>query len=125
MNSNSQDNVYAAPSAAPGPLQTIEGAGWSKFWGIMTLIGGALFSITIIGAVIGIPYILAGLAAIRAADEIGRYNSTRDPAASVRAASEYARHFKIMAILTIVTLALYIVGVAVALVLGLTTAANS
>ncbi len=68
-NINPYESVNAGPpsgySAAAGTVQVlaplVEKAGWMKFIGILCIIGGALYCITIIGAIWGIPFILAGL----------------------------------------------------------------
>lgn len=108
MDQISQDNAYAPPTATTGGTTPITGTGWVKFWGILTLIGGASMCMTIIMLPLGIPYVLAGIAAMKGADETNSFNASRDPETADRALREFVKHFKMVGIVTLVILVVYL-----------------
>lgn len=126
MDSVSNDNAYAPPVTGPGsPAAPITGTGWAKFWGVLTLIGGVMLCLSIVGIILGIPYIIAGLAVIKGADETTNFNITREPEAADRALREFIRHFRIVGIVTVVTIGLYILAVLVFVLAGVAGMAES
>ena len=48
--------VSSTPYSTVKPL-----SGWATFFGVLIIICGALYSITIIGAIVGVPFIIAGV----------------------------------------------------------------
>ncbi len=93
------------PPAVQSMLRSMGGD--MKFVGIMTIIGGAISCLTIIGAAIGIPYIFAGIRLKDAAATFEGYAVNAD-AGNLRTALELqGRYFRIIKILIIVGLALF------------------
>ncbi len=77
-----------------------------RFVGLFVIIYGVLNCITIIGALIGVPLIFAGLRMREAADQFHYFRMTNDPA-SMRSGFELqGRYFHIIKILIIVALVL-------------------
>jgi hypothetical protein len=87
-----------------------------KFVGIFTIIYGALTCLSIIGALIGVPLIYAGMRIREAADDYTRFQATNDNIALKSAFEKQAKYFNILKILIIVALVftvLYIILVIV------------
>lgn len=85
-----------------------------KFVGIFTIIYGAIMCLSIIGALIGIPLIIAGLRIRESADEYNLFQASNDKNALRRAFEKQSKYFRIQKILIIVGLvlfALYIIGI--------------
>jgi hypothetical protein len=82
-----------------------------KFVGIFVIIIGALNCLSIIGAIVGIPYIFIGMRIREAADQFEIFKMTND-ARAMRAGFELqARYFKIVKILIIIGLILMVLGI--------------
>lgn len=93
-----------------------------RFVGWFYIIYGAITSLTIIGAIVGVPLLIGGLRLREAADEFEGYQRNNDFDAIVRGLERQSRFFfiqKVFAILTIVFLVLYIVFLAVIISTGL------
>jgi len=84
-----------------------------KFVGLFTIIYGALTCLSIIGAVIGIPLIFAGMRIREAADEFTMFQSANDNKALRRAFEKQGRYFNILKILIIVALVLTVIYIIV------------
>ena len=84
-----------------------------KFVGIFTIIYGGLTCLSIIGAVIGIPLIFAGMRIREAADEFTIFQSSNDSKALRRALEKQGRYFNILKILIIVALVLTVIYIIV------------
>lgn len=80
-----------------------------KFVGIFTIIYGGLTCLSIIGAIIGIPLIFAGIRLREAADEYTRFQATNDNVALKRAFELQGKFFNIVKILIIVSLVLTVI----------------
>ena len=92
-----------------------------RFVGWFYIIYGALTSLTIIGAIVGVPLLISGLRLREAADEFDVYLRNHDFDAIVRGLERQGRFLflqKVFAILTIVFLVLYILFMAVAISTG-------
>ncbi|MEW6507792.1 MAG: DUF5362 domain-containing protein [Bacteroidota bacterium] len=82
-----------------------------KFVGIFVIIIGALNCLSIIGAIVGIPYIFIGMKIREAADQFEIFKMTND-ARAMRAGFELqAKYFKIVKILIIIGLVLMVLGI--------------
>lgn len=85
-----------------------------KFVGLFTIIYGAITCLSIIGALIGVPLIIAGLRLREAADEYKMFQISNDKN-SLRIAfekqSKYFNILKILIIVSLVLLVLYIIGI--------------
>ncbi len=85
-----------------------------KFVGMFTIIYGVLTSLSIIGAIIGVPLIFAGLRIREAADEFNAFRLTNDNSSLKRGFELQGKYFYIQKIIIIVGLvltALYIIGI--------------
>lgn len=85
-----------------------------KFIGIYYIISGVLASLSIIGAIVGIPLLISGLRLREAADELNTFRSTNDSSSLRRGFELQGKFFriqKIIIIVTIVIVALYIIGI--------------
>lgn len=87
-------------------------AQYMKFIGILQIIGGALYCITIIGAIIGVPVIFMGIRLREAADGFKKYlssNSTEDISFAIdRQTKSYFIQF-ILAIIGLVVFGIYLI----------------
>lgn len=83
-----------------------------KFVGLVTLIYGVLLSLTIIGAVVGLPTIFIGIRIRESANQFAIFKSTNN-ASALKAGfdyqSKYFRLIKILIIIGLVLTAIYIV----------------
>ena len=85
-----------------------------KFVGMFTIVYGVLTSLSIIGAIIGVPIIFAGLRIREAADEFNAFRLTNDNSSLKRGFELQGKYFYIQKIIIIVGLvltALYIIGI--------------
>jgi hypothetical protein len=107
-----------APSGAIAPPQGMSGD--MKFVGLMYIIFGAFACLSIIGAIIGIPMIIAGLRARESGDAYTAY-SGGDGSALSRAFVGQAGCFKMLKVIMIIQLvciALYFLFIIVMIALG-------
>ncbi len=92
-----------------------------RFVGWFYIVYGALSSLTIIGAIVGIPLLISGLRLREAADEFDVYQRNHDFDAIVRGIERQGKFFliqKIFAILTIIFLILYMLFLAMMIGIG-------
>jgi hypothetical protein len=85
-----------------------------KFIGMFYIIYGVFTSLSIIGAVIGIPLLISGLRIREAADELNTFRVTNDSSALRRGFELQGKFFRIQKIIIIVGLviaALYIIAI--------------
>ena len=90
-----------------------------KFVGLFTIIYGGLTCLSIIGAVIGIPLIIAGLRIREAADEYNFFRTTNDSKALRRAFEKQQKYFNILKILIIVGLVLFVLYIIAIMIFGI------
>jgi len=83
-------------------------SGDMKFVGVFYMILGVLYCLTIVGAVIGIPFIICGIRLRESADSFNMYLSTSDDSMLERALERQSRFFFIQKVLMIIALALII-----------------
>ena len=86
----------------------LSGGIWPQIMGGFSVVVGALYSLTIIGAIIGIPAIFMGLAMFRGGSHAKAYCASQNDADGLMAASEFMRFFRIYGIMTCVSLVLVI-----------------
>ncbi|MCB1327535.1 MAG: hypothetical protein H7A21_14070 [Spirochaetales bacterium] len=116
-------NVYQTPT---GQIQQgsqgaiVRGAGWSKFIGILYIIGGALYSITIFYAPIGVPMVFAGLRIMKGGEQAEMYARSGDPNQAVQAMHEYVAGMRILGIMAVIGFAVGFVILAVVIALAAT-----
>jgi hypothetical protein len=92
-------------------------AGWMKFMGIMSIIGGCLQALSIFGLVIAWLPIWMGVVLTKAGAKAGEYADKGDFASLESLTGQLKTYFTISGILIIVSLALSIVAVVTVLVL--------
>jgi hypothetical protein len=97
-----------APSSSLAPPPGL--AGDMKFVGLFTIIGGALNCLSIIGALIGVPAIIAGLKLREAGDGYAAL-AAGDPAGLQRSYAGQATFFKIQKIFIIIGLIMLALGI--------------
>lgn len=88
-------------------------SGWLKFLGIMNIISGALTALSIWGIIIAWLPIWLGVLLLQAANRINTARFTQNKGELITMMDKLRLYFVIQGILTIVTIALVIVGVAV------------
>jgi hypothetical protein len=81
-----------------------------RFVGMFIIIYGALSCLSIIGAIIGIPYIFIGLRMREAADQFDVFRANNDVRAMRFGFELQAKYFKIIKILIIIMLVLMVLG---------------
>ena len=95
-------------------------AGWAKFIGIMTIVGGCLQVLTIFGIVIAWLPIWMGVVLLKAGSKAGEYADKGDPAALEGMTGQLKTYFIISGVTIIVSFALtIIVMIACAILVGL------
>ena len=85
-----------------------------KFLGIFYIIYGVLASLSIIGAIIGIPLLISGLRLREAADELNSFRGTNDSSYLRRGFELQGKFFRIQKIIIIVGIVitvLYVLGI--------------
>jgi hypothetical protein len=112
-----QDTPPPTPPAPTQPVYTPAGAfdiqkmiGDMKFVGIFNVVMGAITCLSCIGAITGIPTIIAGLRLKDSAESFMMYSTSNDNAHLTDALSKQSRYFfilKVLAIITIVLVVLY------------------
>lgn len=90
-----------------------------RFVGIFFIIVGVLYSLTIIGAVMGIPLIISGLRLRESSDSFSSYMLSGDNNMLERALERQSRFFfiqKIFIIITLIVMVVYIIAIIVLIV---------
>lgn len=90
-----------------------------RFVGMFYIIIGAMYSITIIGAIMGIPLIISGLRLRESSDSFSSYLLSADNNMLERALERQERFFfiqKIFIIITLVVMVLYIIAIIVVII---------
>jgi len=90
-----------------------------RFVGIFFIIVGVLYSVTIIGAILGIPLIISGLRLRESSDSFSSYMLSSDNNMLERALERQSRLFfiqKIFIIITLVFMVLYIIAIIVLII---------
>ncbi len=90
-----------------------------RFVGMFYIIIGALYSLTIIGAIMGIPLIISGLRLRESSDSFSSFVFSGDNNMLERALERQSRFFfiqKIFIIITLVVMVLYIIAIIVLIV---------
>jgi hypothetical protein len=93
-------------------------SGDMKFVGVFYMILGVLYCLTIVGAVIGIPFIICGIRLRESADSFNMYISTNDGSMLERAIERQSKFFFIQKVLMIIALALIILYIILIFVFG-------
>lgn len=92
-----------------------------RFVGVFAIVIGGLYTVTIIGAIMGVPLIFIGIRLREATENFDMYSRTDDKVMLERAFEKQQRAFyiqKILIIVYIVFMALYFAAIAVFLIIG-------
>jgi Family of unknown function (DUF5362) len=92
-------------------------AQYMKFMGILQIIGGAVYCITIIGALIGVPVIYMGIRLREAAEGFKKYIASDSKQDLSYAIDRQTRSYFIQFILAIVSLALLVIYIVILIAL--------
>ena len=92
-------------------------AGYMKFIGILQIIGGAIYCLTIIGAIIGVPVIYMGIRLREAAEGFEKYLASDSKQDLSNAIEKQTKSFFIQFVLAIISLAL--LGIYIIVLIGL------
>ncbi len=125
----SQENPYAATLQSSTSSSEVgyafkplyERKGMISLIGVLLIIGGAIYCLTIIGAIIGIPFIIMGLSLRSAASNLTQGIEAQAAGAFEQASTDIAKFFFIAGILAIIGLifnVLYIGFIIVAVAMG-------
>jgi len=79
---------------------------YMSFIGLLSMIGGVLYCLTIIGAIIGVPYFIMGKRLRESADAFNGYSASSSAGDLETAIDKQTRAFFIMYVLAIVSLIL-------------------
>jgi len=90
-----------------------------NFVGIFYIIVGALYSLTIIGAVLGIPLIICGLRLRESSTSFTSYVVTNDESMLERALERQSRFFFIQKVFMIITLVIFVIYIIIFLIFGI------
>ena len=88
-----------------------------KFLGIVAIIYGILNCLTIIGAIVGVPYIFAGLRLKESAESFEFFSKNNDEVALQQAIERQKRFFYIIKILTIIGIVLAVLFIAIYIII--------
>ncbi len=109
IENNSASSSYKPPS--PFQLSFDKMVGDMRFVGMFSIIYGAIISLSIFGAVIGIPIIIVGLKMREAADQFAIFKTTNDAVAMRSGFELQGKFFKIIKILIIVSLVMMLISI--------------
>jgi len=107
---SSLNQTLATPSISSISRVLASGAGWMKFVGIMVIIPGVLYCLTIIGAIIGWLPIWVGILIMQAADAIERAERGNDVVALEMALEKIRKLFTITGVMMLIYLGLIILA---------------
>ncbi len=82
-----------------------------KFLGIISIIYGILNCLTIFGALVGVPFIFAGIRLKESGDSFGFYSTNYDEMALQQAIERQKRFYFIMKVLVIITIVISLLAI--------------
>ncbi len=116
-------NPYSAPASATSPGAATgsgnirqfaailaENAGWAKLLGVVFMIAGIIYCLTIIGAVVGWVPIWLGLILMRVARLAKDAEASGSPHSFTECLESIGRYFKIMGILTLIGIVINVIA---------------
>ncbi|MFN5539990.1 MAG: DUF5362 domain-containing protein [Candidatus Melainabacteria bacterium] len=106
------------------PKFAIKAAKWMGFFGYVLIISGGFYCLSIIGAIIGVPYILAGLKLNKAADKLQEFIQSADTRNLQEWLENQSSHYFILGIIMIVGLIFMVLYIIVLIGIIAYTAAN-
>lgn len=116
---NPDYNQSQTQAQVPAPLSSTipDMAKYMNFIGLLQIIGGALYCLTIIGAIIGVPVIFMGIRLREAADGFKKYLASDSKQDLSLAIEKQTKSFFINFILTIIGLVL--MGIYLIVIIGI------
>ncbi len=93
--------------------------GWIKFLGIVSIIGGALYALTIVGILVAWLPIWIGVVLYQAGERADRYLATQDEAALVEFMGKLNTYFTIFGVVTLISIAFTVLVIAIAIAIGI------
>ena len=117
-----QSGTVSSAQEISSPISTLTLFNMSrdmKFMGVMYIIFGGLYCLTIFGALLGVPWLISGLRLRDSADLFNNFAVSKNANFLQSAIDQQSRFFRIQKILLIVTLVLTVVVVIVAIAAGL------
>lgn len=121
VQNNNPGGYYNPNSFMQQPVNLDSLSGWMKFFGIFTIVIGALTCIAIITAAIGVPMILAGIGLVNASKSLKEYKNYNNQFTLNDFFNHLNRFFKIngiLAIIYIVIMVLYIAFILIFIILN-------
>jgi len=117
--------VAAQPNvSAISQLTLFKMSGDMKFMGIFYIIIGGLYCLTILGAVLGVPWLISGIRLRDSADSFKYYADSKDASYLRSAIDQQSRFFHIQKILLIVGLIIGMLAVAFGIIVALFISKN-
>lgn len=92
--------------------------GWIKFIGITSIVGGAIYALTIIGIIVAWLPIWIGIVLYQAGERADRYIAEKDEKALVEFMGKLNTYFTILGIVILVSFALTVIAVLIAIMVG-------
>jgi hypothetical protein len=89
-----------------------------NFLGMFYIIIGAIYSLTIIGALLGIPFIISGLRLRESANSFSSYSASSDTFSLEQALERQGKFFFIQKILIIITIVLSVLSLIFMIIFG-------
>lgn len=89
---------------------------YMRFLGLLAMIGGVIYSLTIVGAIIGIPYYIMGKRLRESAEAFTSYNSSSSARDLETAIEKQTKAFFIQYVLSIVALVILAISLVVTIV---------
>lgn len=117
------ENYAANAYSTPTPASQLKPSRWIQFLSISILILGGFSCLTVVGAIIGVPMIFAGLRLQKGYKSFIQYSETGNANAMFETIENYHKFFKIFGIISLVHIiffALYFIVIIVAITFGLT-----
>ncbi len=90
--------------------------GWLKFLGILNIIGGALYALTLVGLLVAWLPLWMGILLVQAGSRADRYIALKDPEAFVEMMEKFRTFWALLGILTLI----FLVGSLIAAFLAFT-----
>ncbi len=115
LNNSESTSTFKPPT--PFQLSFDKMVGDMRFVGMFSIIYGVLVSLTIIGALIGVPIIIIGLRMRESADQFSIFRVTNDAAAMRSGFELQGRFFRIIKILIIIGLVITVLEIIFIIVL--------
>ncbi len=90
-----------------------------KFMGVFYIIAGGLYSLTIVGALLGVPWLISGMRLRDSGFSFDSYAQSGDSNLLRLAIDQQSRYFRIQKIILIVALIIVVFGIAFAIIISL------